>query len=340
MSAAITVVLVLVLISPDNRRQKSGFRRKFTSTTLLPLYRSENVKGLRSICGVLDNHIYFETDTAGNIIETDSTLLNKRFLKFEIPDEKTVASLYTTFIDSAYCYILAGNVPGMIRFNMGKPSGQLSRFPGHLFSQSVISGNGNVVLRMYQKAGGKWDQVFTSWNPVSNELFTKENVTKKRGDAGFSTDGMLLFDKSTSNILYVPYYSNEFICMDTLLHVLYKRPTINRFSNPGIKVVSERSAYFRIITNESPLHEVNLQSKAGNNRLYIHSAVPADNERRKDFANGAVIDTYQISDGHYLGSFYIPKYKEEKLRDFDVRNDKIIVLYNHYIITYLLPLNL
>lgn len=340
MGVAIIVVITLMIISGNTTFRKSDFNRKFINKEPLVLYHSKKVNGLRAICGIQNNHIYFETDTAGRIIEIDSTLSNMRLFKFGIPDRRIVQSLYSTFIDSSYCYIMAGNVPEIIRFKLADSFYQVFYSPKNLFSQSVVTSNNNYVFRIYKKSEGKWDQVFTRWNTGTNTFFSEKTISEKRGDAGFSTDGMLLFDESTSRILYVEYFSNQFICIDTLLNILYKSQTIDTFSNPTINVLSETNRYSKIITNGSPLHLINLESKAENNRLYIHSSIQADNERNKDFKDHAVIDIYQISDGHYFGSFYIPDYKEERLKDFEVAGHKIIVLYKNYIIIYSTPFNL
>jgi len=339
MVSAIIIVFILVFISTGvGSLQKSNFKRNFINKTPMLIYHSEKIPGLRAICGTEGNHFYFEADTVGSIIETDSTLSNKRLIRFEIPARKTFASLFTTFVDSSYCFIMAGNLPGIIRFSLKDSSYQLFHFPGNLFSEAVAGANGNFILRVYQKSNGKWDQVFTRWNPVKNALITNENVTKKDGDAGFSTDGMLSFDKSISRILYVPYYRNDFFCMDTLLNVLYKEPTIYTPPiTPSIKVLQETSRYSKTITNGSPLHEVNLKSKALNNRLYIQSGICADNESIREFSDNAVLDVYQISDGYYLGSYYIPKYNKERLKDFEVTGNKIVALYKNYIVTYSMP---
>ncbi|HET7116310.1 MAG TPA: hypothetical protein VFI29_07450 [Hanamia sp.] len=340
MTTAVIAVLTLMIISTDNDSRKGDFKRNFICKTPVLLYHSKKMKGLRTICGIQENQIYLETDSVGNIIETDSTLSNKRLLKIGIPDRKTVQSLYTTCVDSSYCYIMAGNVPEIIRYHLDGLSYQIFHFPKKLFSESLLVGDNDYVLRAYQKFKSNWDQVFIRWNPVKHILLTQENVPAKRGDAGFSTDGMLLFDRSTKHILYVEYYNNQFICLDTILHVLYKGQTIDTISNTAIKVSSETTPYSKTITNASPLHEINLESNAVNDKLYIHSATPAKNESSKEFRSNAVIDVYSISDRHYLGSFYIPEYKEERLKDFELAADKLIVLYANYVVVYSIPLNL
>jgi len=134
MAAAVIAVFTLMIISTNSDSRKGDFNRNFISKTPVSLYHSKKMNGLRAICGIQKNQIYFETDSVGSIIETDSTLSNKRLLKFEIPGRETVQSLYTTFIDSSYCYILAGNVPEIIRYNLHGLSYQIYRFSKNLFS--------------------------------------------------------------------------------------------------------------------------------------------------------------------------------------------------------------
>lgn len=335
--AAVLVVGALVDISNNTLPSKSVFKRNFIAKSLVPLYHSEKVKRVRTICGLQNNHIYFETDTAGIIIETDATLSNARLIKLAFPNSELIQSLFTTFIDSRFYYIMAGNVPEVIQINIHNKSYQAFHFPQNLYSLSIVTGNNDYVVRAYQKLSGKWDQIFIKWNPVKNTIVTENNVSEKRGDAGFSTDGNLLFDKSTHRIIYVGYYSNQFICMDTSLGVLYKGHTIDTFSRITTKPFLNKSPNFQTITNGSPLLQINLESRALNGKLYIHSAVQAKNEIRKEFINNSVIDIYQISDGHYSGSIYIPEFLGEGLKDFNLYADKIIVLYNSYVVVYSLP---
>jgi len=333
------MVLVLVMISGNPGSQDNGFNRKFYNSPVQPLYHSGITKGVRAICGIQKNHIYFETATPALIIETDSTLSNARLLKFDIPHREMVQTLYTTFIDSSNCYIMAGNVPEVIQINIHARSFQALHLPNNLFSESILLGNDDYVFRMYEKISGRWEQIFIKANPVKNTLYKEHNISEKRGDAGFSTDGNLIFDDSTRRIIYVEYYRNQFICMDTSLHLLYKANTIDTGKHPAVKVIWNKSKQSQEVTNGSPLYEINLESKVKNGSLYIHSACKAGNETPGDFAHHAAIDVYQITNGHYRGSFYIPEFKEERLKEFEIAGNKIIALYNDYIVIYSNPFN-
>lgn len=337
MATAIVVVLALVFISPEGASHKGIFKRAFTGRPPVLLFLSEKANGLRAVCGIENNRIYFETDSVGSIIEMDTALSRLHFIHYQIPDKKRFQSLYSTFIDSSYCYITGGNIPAIIRLELKGLSNQLYYFPNPLFSQASMASNGTFIVRAYQKFNGKWDQVFTRWNPLKHTLASKNNILKKRWDAGISTDGILLFDRSSERVLFVSYYSTAFICMDTLLKVLYRATTIDSTVSVPIKVAVETNSSSQIMTNSSPLPLVNLRAKVANRRLYIQSAIQSDNESEKVFSGNAAIDVYQTTDGSYLRSFYIPEYKSEKLKDFEVSGHTIIVLYTDYAAIYSLP---
>ena len=322
------------MISGNIISQNNGFSRKFYHAAIQPLYHSKITKEARAICGVQTNHIYFETRTPALIIETDSTLANTHILKFDLPRKEIIQTLFTTFIDSSHCYIMAGNVPEVVQINLHSKSLRVFHIPPHLFSESIALGNDDYVFRTYEKTSGKWDQIFMKVNAIKNTVTKETGISEKRGDAGFSTDGHLVFDESAHCIIYTEYYRNRFTCMDTSLHLLYAANTIDTFKNTTVTVAWNKTSKSEDVTNGSPLHEINLESKALAGNLYIHSAVKADNETSEGFAHHAVIDVYQITNGHYRGSFYIPEFKEERLQDFAVAGNKIIVLYNDYVVIY------
>ena len=335
--AASILVLFLVVLSGNATSLKNGFKRKFFNSVIQPLHYTQKEKTVRAICGIQYNHIYFETGIAGVIVETDSTLLHTRILKFDLPDIETVQTLFTTFVDSSNCYIMAGNVPEVIQINLHSKSLTAFHLPNHLFSESVFTGRSEYVIRTYEKVSNKWEQIFIKVNPVKNTVTKEDNISEKRGDAGFSTDGHLAFDESARCIAYTEYYRNHFISMDTSLHLLYSANTIDTFKNTTVTVAWDKTNQFEDVTNGSPLHEINLESKALAGNLYIHSAVKSDDETSKAFAHHAVIDVYRITNGRYRGSFYIPEFKEERMKEFEVATNKIVVLYDNYVVIYSNP---
>jgi len=66
----------------------------------------------------------------------------------------------------------------------------------------------------------------------------------------------------------------------------------------------------------------------------VNSALLANNENKNALDNASVIDVYNISDGKYQCSFYIPDFNKHKITDFIVSGKTIIALYDHFINTY------
>lgn len=334
--SAIVIVVILVLFSNQAIDHRNGFRRIFFNKTVLLTNSLKVNETLRSVCGYSDRDFYFETNIPGKILETDINLNNGRFINLPVPVNDTITSLFSTYIDSPLVYIMAGNLPAIILFNLNTKAESDYHFQKNNFTRAVVTGERNFVLRSYKKIAGKWEQEFIKLNAIENTITEEENVSIKRGDAGFSTDGLLHYDKKYHRLLYVNYYINNFMCLDTNLRLVYKSHTIDTTGTYQIAAKALGEAKYSRVTNTSPIRNVNLQSCVSEGNLYINSALIADNETRANFIHNSVIDVYTIMDGSYEGSFYIPNYKGERLIEFAIYHSRIIVLYPKHIAIYLM----
>jgi hypothetical protein len=48
----------------------------------------------------------------------------------------------------------------------------------------------------------------------------------------------------------------------------------------------------------------------------------------------SVIDVYNLNDGEYKFSFYLHDFDKKKMKNFRVFDDKLVLLYDHFIVTY------
>ncbi len=133
-------------------------------------------------------------------------------------------------------------------------------------------------------------------------------------------------------LIYLYYYRNEFICLDTNLNLLYKGSTIDTISKAQIKIVEIRSEKISTFA-ERPLI-VNRKSCISRGWLFVNSGLKANNEERQSFDQLAVIDLYSLIDGTYQFSFYMPDPITKKMRDFIVVEKTLIALYDNYIAAY------
>jgi hypothetical protein len=332
--AAISIVVVLTLFSNQATNQRNGFRRAFFNKTVLLTNSLKVPKTLRSMCGNSDRIFYFETNIPGKILKSDHSLKTTGYINLPVRLSDTITSLFSTYIDSPLVYIMAGNLPAIIMFNLTTKAESVYHFPKNNFTRSVVTGESNFILRSYKKIAGKWEQEFIKLNAIENTITEEKNVSIKRGDAGFSTDGLLHYDVKTHRVLYVNYYINNFICLDTNLNLVYQSHTIDTTGTYQTEANTLGKAKYSRVTNTSPIRNVNLQSCVSDGKLYINSALIADNETRTSFMHNSVIDVYNIMNGLYEGSFYIPSYKGEQLKEFTIYHNRIIVLYPKHIAIY------
>ena len=157
-------------------------------------------------------------------------------------------------------------------------------------------------------------------------------VLQKQTEGIFSTDGMLRYAPDLSSLIYVYHYRNQFICTDTNLNILYRGKTIDTITQAQIKV-SEIESENKFTLSAPPLF-VNKLSCTWKNWLFVNSALEAKNEMKNNFDVSSVIDVYDLRNGSYKFSFYIPDYGKKKIRAFAVNNNALIALYDNYIMTY------
>jgi hypothetical protein len=329
-AAAIGLVSLLAWVALRPINQKTGFNRKFIATELQQLNVMDKPADVVDFAGFTDYHIYFKTKDPAKLFVTDIQLQNAEYLKLNIPDNKRIASRFNCIVDSPSIYILAGNVPAVIKTQRGD-SFSLYKFPGALFTRTALISANSFALRMFDKL----DQVFVKGNPVTGELIKENNISFKNKDAGVSTDGSLIYDKESNSLLYIHYYRNEILCLDTNLNLIKKIKTIDINSNSLTKAEEVKSK--GLITNLTPKRLLNRSSATNKGYLFNNSKVKGDNETAVTLGHNSVIDVYDIKSGLFKGSFYIPTYKNEKISNFRIIDNTIVGLYKSYLIHYKLP---
>src|SRR5690606_29221831 len=93
--------------------------------------------------------------------------------------------------------------------------------------------------------------------------------------------GVLHYDPGAARLVYVYYYRNQFLCLDTNLNVQYKGRTIDTVSHAHIKVASLASEGKQTLT--SPGGVVNRLSCMDGKWVYVNSKLMANNERKSEF---------------------------------------------------------
>ena len=140
----------------------------------------------------------------------------------------------------------------------------------------------------------------------------------------------------TGMLVYVYYYQNQFIVFDSNLVSKYTGHTLDTNATVKFSVGFLDSHRKQVIAGNQQAN--NKRVVFAGSHLLIQSGLIAQNESPIVFSRFAVIDVFDLSDGHYQYSFYIPKPVDEAIRDFTVRNDHLYVLAGHMVFRYQLNL--
>jgi len=159
------------------------------------------------------------------------------------------------------------------------------------------------------------------------------DLLEKQIDGLFCTDGMLHYDRATSQMIYVYFYRNQFLCMDTSMNLLFRGNTIDTIGHARIKVARIESE--NSITLAGPPAIVNRRSYACQNRLFVNSSLMGKNEDPDEFNSNSVIDVYDLGkEGKYIMSFYLPDYQGYKMKMFAASRNEFIAIHGRYLIRY------
>lgn len=165
--------------------------------------------------------------------------------------------------------------------------------------------------------------VLVSAKPGIAPGYQQKLVLEKQVDGVFCTDGQLLRRGNSDTLLYIYFYRNKWLLLNTHLQILSTRASIDTNTTVKIKVADVNHQYRTLST---PDYFSNRLSFADNRFLYIQSGAVSDNETTEDFHDNSVFDVYSLEKGNYLFSFYIPLLGEKNIREFCVIQHRLYAL--------------
>ncbi len=287
------------------------------------------------IAGLSFNTIYLASSTAPFIFKCNYSLADSQSIKLTLPLIKTTTPEAFHFtVDSPNIYVI-DRLTASVYYGDIKDSCKLAgRLDSSQFLGAIPISPNSFIIRTYDKIFGQ--NVLKKIELQKDNSLSKVFQLEKYHEGVFSTDGMLHYDRNTSRLVYVYYYRNQFSVLDTNLTMVFKGKTVDTITTPQIKVAEIKSD--KINTLSAPPLVVNTKSCVFENWLFINSGLCANNENKELFDEYSVIDVYSLDDFQYKFSFYIPKYKSEKIREFKVCNNTLIAIYSHFLVTYQLNL--
>ncbi len=327
--SGIFIILILYGLSYKINHRENGFIRlfpphKIAFTQSLILKYSGYY-----IAGATQNHIYLGNHIASSqLITTNYSFTDTQHVQLLLPDDtsKFAWKALRVVVDSPHLYMMEGITPTILHSIYPFTKTSRNKLSNIRFDQPIPISPSSFAFRTYDTTLKQDILVKENTSPLKVTMRT--NILEKQIDGRFCTDGTLLYDKDASRLIYIYYYRNQFICLDTNLNIIYRAKTIDTTNRAQLKVVNVKSTHS--LTLSAPPLVVNRKSCLSSDWLFVNSVLLANNEIKDSFDQHSVIDVYSIKNGQYQFSFYLPNVENKRLKSFGVFKKNLIALYDHY----------
>ncbi len=329
----ILTVSILYGLSNKLTHKRNSFHRYFTFHPVTPIQGIDLEYNSYYISGADSNRVYLGNITAPlhilllKLPEMDTTRLQ---LKVEKTEGLRLMKSSILTVQSPYFYLTDGVTPKVLRGEIGKWYAHQFMYDSAYFSNAVPIGSKSLAIRSLSSD----TKEYVLGKETDSFPYVKlvPGILEKQLDGIFCTDGMLHYNTKLNKLIYLYYYRNQFIVMDTTLNIAYRGKTIDTNSIAKINPAKINSKGTKVLG--SPPLMVNKKSCTAENLLLIHSNLMAKNEDPKTFGETSVIDVYNLKEGTYAFSFYIYPYKDKKLTDFYITRNHFIAIHDHYLVLY------
>jgi hypothetical protein len=327
-AVSIGVVALLVAASEGLRQQPGSFLRVFPTHPVLEGDTLNIQYNTYYIAGGTPASLYLGNSSAPlHLLHVNLTTLDTQHVHLKVNGirNRKFWSLKVQ-VDSPYYYLSDGAVPVVYKGNVYDWHAEPYLTDSIYFrALAPITDKSFLVKSLHGMTRENMLGKLTAWEPYQK---FRTDILEKQLDGIFCTDGVMDYNKASNQFIYLYYYRNEFIVMDSSLTVLYKGHTIDTTSRAKIKVGTIDGTTH---TLASPPLIVNYSFDTSGGWLFVHSGLLARNEPADAFNRGSVIDVYDLSDGRYRFSFYIYHFGGVKMQQFIVLGNRAVVLYDKLI---------
>lgn len=285
------------------------------------------------LAGIEANDLLLANSTSPlNMLKIDLTTRDTSHLKIEVqksPDIRLRKSVKVSVLPP-YFFLMDGITPKLLRGKINDLYAQQFMYDSAYFNDiTPISPNSFVIKAL---SSNSQENVLGKEFNTQPYVKLEQQILEKQIDGIFCTDGMLHYNKENNLLVYLYYYRNQYIVLDTTLTIRFKGNTIDTNSIAKIKPIS--LVYENSKVMAAPPLLVNRKSYSAGNFLLVESNLMAENENVNNFREVSVIDVYNLRDNDYKFSFYIYPFKKQRLSDFMLTENYFIGLHQQYLVIY------
>jgi hypothetical protein len=328
---SIGFVTLLYALSEQEVHRNNSFLRRY------PHLPAQQVKGFALtydsyyISGFADGKIYLGNVTAPlQLLQVDTTLTTGKSFSISLADggNHPFSSVHVS-LRAPYFYLSDGTVPIIYQGKIGewKASPILSKTTRFNIAEPVsgdafairnvdVSANANVLGLLCAK----------------NQLLYDPELLKKQQVGIFETDGLLSYNEELHELVYMYFYSNDYVVADLKLKPLFYGHTVDTVSKPQIEIAYEDSTRTRTMAKQPA--QINNYSCTAGRYFFVKSDRLGRYEPESMLKHASIVDVYDLIKHTYEFSFYLYDHENEKVKSFRVYGNLLVGLTDHYLVTY------
>ncbi|SFU75574.1 hypothetical protein SAMN05216480_12026 [Pustulibacterium marinum] len=328
--ATITMI-ALFQITTLNRHQAQGFVRYYPPHLFSPDTIIDVGYNSYYPAGYYRDTLYFGNTTdpshmLGLALTTLDTIHNQLTLP-NIPFSIGNARLYVLenqlFLTEGHTpLILSGTVKERTLYVMDTLS---------YFQQAKPYSSNHLMLKIYD---GSQSRLARKQLQPSN-IKTAPHLLTKQQDGLFDMDGQLHITPTTRQLVYVYRYRNTIVLSDTTFthtQTYHTIDTITKVQMELVKLPNHQTKFAK------PPLVVNKNSAVTDSILFVHSALKSNNEEHMSLTSLSVIDLYDLNNGHYLYSGYIPNHNRQSISYLYIVGQQLYALFGSDLVCYTIHL--
>jgi hypothetical protein len=328
--SSVASILLLYILSGQVNNRKNGFIRLYPPHVITPLKIIDLSESNYYFAGKGESKIFLaKINDPSSIFTVDYNLTDTHTYSIKLPVKpRLIQANISVSVIPPHFFITQGSAHLIMRGNLSDYT--INHIDSSFsFDQAIPVSLNSLIIRTYDRQ--RKQNILGKIYMDPPKFIRSVNNLIKQQDGIFSTDGMINYDDNTRSIIYIYFYRNSILSLDSSLNLIATYKTIDTTSQAkiGLAYLSDSS-----LTMNKPPHFVNKQCYTANGLIFVHSVLKANNEETEIFDKSTTIDVYNVKTGLYKLSFYIPKYLGMKITSFIVADTNIFVLYDHFLFSY------